>query len=397
MTIPQTSIRTLGTDGRKPTPSLTRGMRERIVRRLRERREDVASAWLASQFSRERLERFSVPGWQEQSPEKLSSLFIQPLLSLLAAYLETGDPAYGDLYLDERLRYAPHQAAPGVRVEFFQEVLPADEEAVRSVMDDGSEGEAVHAALREIHAPLVTPPAGKTLRILAMGDCLMNELRVFLAGECRRHDMPLDFRSLYFSARQGRGIAADQALDFLGQNPMDQLALSFLTYLGIPPYMSLMRSADELGASEIQAQASSIVGLIRAFLEQIRERTDATFLLHNASGLPLGRYRRRLPFVATLSAGRKAALTALNEGIAELAEATPNTILIDEAGVATHHGLRRCEQSVVPQAHPARAVPRPAVWAASSLSPTSTCCGPIESYRRPRSCWWTSTIRSGTV
>ena len=49
----------------------------------------------------------------------------------------------------------------------------------------------------------------------------------------------------------------------------------------------------------------------------MRTRTDATFLVDNASGLPLTRFRRRLP-LPLLSSGRRRVMEALNAALQEL-------------------------------------------------------------------------------
>ena len=42
---------------------------------------------------------------------------------------------------------------------------------------------------------------------------------------------------------------------------------------------------------------TEITDLIGGMLRSLREHTDAPFLVHNASGLPLDRIRRHVPFV----------------------------------------------------------------------------------------------------
>jgi FkbH-like protein len=137
-------------------------------------------------------------------------------------------------------------------------------------------------------------------------------------------------------------------LQALHEQPTDLLAFSFLSYEGIPPYSMLLREADRLSSRELSDRVVGITGLIRDYLGQLREQTDAPFLLHNASGLPLTRYRGRLPFLQPLSGGRARAVRALNEAIGELVEHVPNTILIDEDEIARRYGHRACAREVLP-------------------------------------------------
>src|SRR6185503_1971637 len=130
---------------------------------------------------------------------------------------------------------------------------------------------------------------------LAVGDCLMNEIRVFLPDACRDRGFESDVRCLYFSAFSGRDISTGQVREFLSGNSVDMLAFSFLSYEGLPMYSALLRDADHIDATELEQRVTAMVGLMRRFLSELRELTDAPFLVHNASGLPLTRYRRLLP------------------------------------------------------------------------------------------------------
>src|SRR5439155_4131653 len=138
------------------------------------------------------------------------------------------------LYRDERLRYAPHHASPSDRARFFEEIVPADERAVVAAVPAHLR-ERLLAALTEVHAPLMSPrPAA--VRVLGIGDCLMNEIRVFLPDACRDRGFEADVRCLYFNAVIGRDISTAQVRDFLAKQPMDVLAFSFLSYEGLPLY-----------------------------------------------------------------------------------------------------------------------------------------------------------------
>ncbi|MGH7618680.1 MAG: HAD-IIIC family phosphatase, partial [Gemmatimonadaceae bacterium] len=176
---------------------------------------------------------------------------------------------------------------------------------------------------------------------------LMGEIRVFLADAARTRGFEADTRCVYFSAFAGRDISVTQIRDFLAKQPMDVLAFSFLSYEGLPPYAALLRDADRMPAGELEQRATSIVGLMRRFLEEVRSLTDAPFLVHNASGLPLTRWRRRFPLLDPLSRGRRRAIDALNAQIGEMVAHTPNAMLIDEMTVAKSRGHREAMASVV--------------------------------------------------
>lgn len=326
----------------------TRAERLALRQRLQTDRARIIEAWTDTQFDGDRLKRWQVAGVDGQDRPTFQRTFLGPLLDLLTGWLATGESGWRALYRDERLRYAPHRASPADRARFFGEILAADERVVLASVP-ATLRERVSAELIDVHAPLANPrPAA--VRVLGVGDCLMNEIRVFLPEACRARGFEADVRCLYFSAVVGRDISTTQVREFLAQQPMDVLAFSFLSYEGLPLYAALLRDADGLGAADLDQRVTVIVGLMRRFLVELRELTDAPFIVHNASGLPLTRARRLLPLLRPLSAGRRRAVNVLNAAIAELVKHTANTHLLDEAAIASVLGYRAAMAPVVP--HP---------------------------------------------
>lgn len=326
-----------------------RGAVARAIRALESDRREIIAAWYRTQFAPDLLRRYGVAGAEDQPRESLERSFLEPLLLLLIACLRTGAGRFRDVYRDERLRYAPHQATPAVRTAYFREILPADEEVLLRPLEGNPEAAAtLRSFLDELHAPLMETQGGDRIHLLAVGDCLLNELRVFLPGRCRPAGIDLDIRCLYFSALVGRGLTTEQVLGYLERQAPDLIAFSFLSYEGLPPYPALLRQADHLDAEELDTRVTALTATIRQFLADLRERTDVPFLVHNASGLPLTRLRNHLLLLTPLSGGRRRVVAALNRALAEIVAHTPNTLLIDEAAVARGRGLRRCARPVVP-------------------------------------------------
>jgi len=158
----------------------------------------------------------------------------------------------------------------------------------------------------------------------------------------------MDIRYYYFSGLMGTGIAQDAVQEVIAAEKIELVAMSFLTYEGLPLYRALLSDASRLRGSARTERVRSLVGVMRSYLESLRAVTDAPFLVHNASGLPLGRWRARLPLLSPLSSSVRDLLNELNESIAGLVEAFPNCLLIDEVEIVQRHGLRHCARPLLP-------------------------------------------------
>ncbi len=97
---------------------------------------------------------------------------LRPLFRLLLAYLETGQCRCRDVYLNERLRYAPHLPDPQVRRAFFSEVIPRDEEAVLEIVGPKVR-DSIAKLLHDLHGALFDRLGGDAVNLLAIGDCLI--------------------------------------------------------------------------------------------------------------------------------------------------------------------------------------------------------------------------------
>ncbi len=313
---------------------------------LSKNQTELVDTWFRILFEPSRLAAYEIAGVQSEGNESFKKPFVRPLVQLLARYFAADDHRARSCYRDELLRYAPHRAAPQVRARFFGEILPQLEEAVLGYVS--SERQPVAALLRDVHAPLLAPPAGKPLTLLGFGDCLMAEIRVFLPERSAEAGVPLDMRVFYFSSRMDRGISAENIIEAIEKNKADMAAFSFLSYEGLPMYPALLRDAERLTPDELGERVVQLMAEIRRLINAVREHTEIPFLIHNVSGLPLTRYRKRLPFLSPLSPARKRLVARLNRAIEELVTNTENCLLIDEDAVVRRHGLRLSSQSAVP-------------------------------------------------
>jgi FkbH-like protein len=235
------------------------------------------------------------------------------------------------------------------RAHFFKALL-ADElaelEALLPLSD--SELQRLRECWDALHQPLLANHQ-QPLSLLALGDCLMNEIRVFLPDLCAHHQLALDMRCIYFSNAQQRGLSVEDVKAFLANNRVDLLAISFFSFSGIPAYSLVLREADQLSAEQLEQRIDMLIAQARDFIARLRELSVAPILLHNVSGLPLTRWRQHLPLLPVLSGGRKRLLDRLNQALIELAEHTENCLLIDEWSVVKHHGWRRASRNLLPR------------------------------------------------
>jgi FkbH-like protein len=319
-----------------------------VVPRIRAQQPMIVERWYANQFAPERIERFSIDDARGLGKQDASEHFLEPMLGLLLAYLETEEPRYRDVYLDERLRFAPHRADPKMRRAFFEETLPVDEDVIAAAAPAEAQAE-LRQTLRKLHAPLMQPVGTDAIKMLAVGDCLFNEVRVFLRPRSALRKVSLDMRCVYFSAALGKDLSPADIQAMMAETRFDLFAFSFFTYEGLPPYTALMREADQLDEATIQARVQALLALVEGYLTKLREGTDAPFLVHNVSGLPLTRYRKHVPLLPALSKSHRLVIDELNEGLRQMADGIPNVLLLDEYRIARQFGLRNAMKPAVPR------------------------------------------------
>lgn len=320
-----------------------------LARRLRSAGQSIVNRWYENQFAPELLERYEVAGVSGLSRLDASTFFVEPLLELLLAFLETGESRYRDVYLDERLRYAPHKADPLIRRAFFREIVPADEHALLDVASVPEETEWLRAWLDVLHGPLYEVGDKDTIKLLAVGDCLLNEVRVFLRPRAASGGLSLDMRCAYFSASVGKHLSSAEVEAMMTETRFDVIAFSFFTYEGLPPYTALLREADGLSQAQIRGRIDPLMRMVDDYLSRIREKTDAPFLLHNVSGLPLTRYRRRIPLLPLHSRNRRMVIEEMNDGLRQIVDNMPNILLLDESEIGGRFGLRNASGDAIPR------------------------------------------------
>lgn len=322
----------------------------RLAAFLKQQREAVADAWYRNHFDPQWLERWDIVK-QDIGAEFIREKFLGPLIDVLSAALARADEAMYAVYLDERLRYAPHLLGVERRAEFHRELVDRDWEALEKL---GVARHVDQAAARDLwlerHRFLThTGDPKRRLNVLAVGDCLLNEVRVFLPHKAAERGLEVDMRGLYMSASQTGAPDTSEVQHFIRDNAVNVVAFSFFTFEALPTYATLMRQCDGLSSDEIERQCRQMLRFVEQFLSQLRATTDIPFLLHNVSGLPLRRWRLHLPFLPPLSRTQRRVRDKLNAALQALADATPNCLLVDEAAIVRNRGLRAASRQVASQ------------------------------------------------
>lgn len=316
---------------------------------LRKKSKAIAKAWAARHLSVEEI-RVSVAR-ESETPDAAgfyARCYLVPLLELLRGAAVAENSAWSAVYLDERKRFlVPADIAVAANEGVLNRVVQADiADLVERIAP--RHRRAVSAFLVALHASL-EPGIQKPVRLLLIGDCVMTELRAFLVGSCRERETELQVRHQYLSFERGADLNMSGVMEHVRSGAADLVAFSFFTFEGLPLYRALLADAARLSAAEKQDRVTALLRMVRRLVVSVREDSDVPILLHNACGLPLNKWRRRLPFVAAIAGAQREVLDALNRGLAELANGTENVVLIDENAALGGASLRKAAENFFPR------------------------------------------------
>ena len=325
--------------------------RKRLAAVLERYQDELTAKMYQRHFAPEWLAHWNVDV-SNRSQQYFVEKFLRPLLRLLSTSLKTDNDALLCVYLDERLRFAPHREEWSRRVEFHRDLVSRDLQIVAELcatrsIDIGN----LHSLWHEIHIPLLLQTTTKRpVTLLGVGDCLLNEIRVFLPSRARRQGVALDMRCAYFSASVTGGLDVEEIRDIISKSKIDLVAFSFFSYEGMPKYVHLIEHCHQLTFEEINQGIAELMHVVQTFLLDLRRHTQAPFLIHTASGLPLRRWRKYLPFLPPLSERQRHVIRVLNSHLTALSSATENCLLVDEEAVARKNGgLRICNRQIASQ------------------------------------------------
>lgn len=331
-------------NGRKLIESFSDKKRALIVRQINRNRVEIIGKWHSEfenifDLNQEGIEQISSSGTKERLEVKLE---------FLRQYICTGQNEFCYVYLDEwySLAHLKGDANNALINKFFRRIAS---HLIQALDISTVEKEIFEQSLQFLHAHLVREPTSSDIRILALGDCLIGTIRRFLPHLALERGIGLQLRHMYISATEGKDISADKVVKEIIEYQPDIMAISFLSYRALPQYNLLFEIADEISNQEIKGHTDALVGTIRRYLDDLRIHTEAPIILHNASGLPLTKWRNRNLFMSPHSTAQKNVLNKLNEGIREIVLNQTNTLLLDEFSLAASIGHRRAWKGLIPR------------------------------------------------
>lgn len=280
--------------------------------------------------------------------------YAEPLNHVLARGFATGRPEYFHVYQSERKLFLPPEVMRAGGEQELQDVLAQDASHLKQIVDGVvSQRDAVrlvHGVIDEIHTPPRQDLAGSAVKVAFVGDCVMDEIRSFLYSSAEAAGTALETHHFYFGA--GRGVELDigDLNDAIDRTGFDLIALSFLTFVGLPIYVSLLQEtySGRVDRSALAAKCDAILTLIDGYISKVRAKTNAPILLHGCGVVPRMKWRRRLPFLPAVTSEQAIVLDRLNSGLRELSEGTDNVIFVDEAARVAEVGYRRATRSFLP-------------------------------------------------
>lgn len=318
-------------------------MKRSIASALKKNIAEISVKMTNNYFSSFVVTQFGVP--KKENLEEMRVGFVIPLLRLLTEYFKSGKKELLHIYIDERKRYSPHLASKEVQLAYHEFMIQEDYKVLNSLLKGSfvSEDEWI-----KLHQAL-TFTSKKTIRILAVGDCLMNEIRVFSNPESIEKSFSIDFRCIYFSASASGSLDAIKIMEYIKSNNIDMVSFSFFSFEALPEYSRIISHAAKMNLSEIEQFCIGMINQVENFLINLRAQTNIPFFVHNVSGLPLSRWRKRLPIIPALDKNKKTAVDILNDKIYHLTNNIENIILIDELGVVSEKGIKNCAKEIARQ------------------------------------------------
>ncbi|MUL80866.1 HAD-IIIC family phosphatase [Mycobacterium sp. CBMA247] len=331
--------------------TLPLSVRRSVGRRIQRNRAKLAQGWVdrhSAQQAYSAQVKLELGDW-----DAYRRSYAEPLIHTLARAFITGRPEFIHIYRTERKHFLhPELMRSGGEAE-LRTMLAQDAfhltQIANSAVPEGDVAQLVHGAIGEIHAYPEQDSARRAVKVAFVGDCVMAEIHTFLHAMLEPKGTTVERHQFYFSARLGVELDTSAMNDAIDRNGFDLIALSFLTFEGLPVYTSLIKEANSgsVDRKALAAKCEAILTLVDRYISSLRTKTNAPILLHGCSGLPLDRVRGLLPLWPAMAPGHATIASMLNDGLQEISAGTENVIFIDEAAQVAKLGSRRANRRLL--------------------------------------------------
>jgi FkbH-like protein len=223
------------------------------------------------------------------------------LVDYLSAYFETGDSAFRDLYIGEKLKqcYDPNDSLDEA-ITRRRTITMSDQRAFLDIVGPHLDPSALAVLKNELQSiqALLTHPGDKTCRVLLIGDCLFVDLLGFLAVPLMKIGVQLipTFVTSKPISQQQREITELKTKEF------DLVFYSPLTYafnIGFSQFQYPQSALSSPGAARTIVNATKVD--IKSTLGMLQRLFQCPIFVHNTANLRRhdGTWRDRLKTIVT--------------------------------------------------------------------------------------------------
>jgi FkbH-like protein len=333
--------------------ALAAPLRRAVARRIRRNQANLVRGWLDRHSTQQRYAahvQLVLDDW-----DRYGRCFAEPLNYALARWFATGRPELLHLYRSKRKLFLPTEVMSSGGEAELRVILAQDashlKRIVNGVVPKGDAARLVDSVIDEIHAPPTQGDAGRAVKVAFVGDCIMDEVRCFLDPLSEAAGTMMEQHHFYFSAGLGVELDTGQLDDAIERVGFDLIALSFLTFEGLPIYTSLLQEAHSGSADRhtLAVKCDAILTVVDRYVSNIRLTTSAPILLHGCSSIiRRRRWRRVLPVLPAMTRGQAFVTRVLNTGLKEISTGIENVVFVDEAARVAQVGYRRATKGVLP-------------------------------------------------
>ncbi len=258
------------------------GVSSTIAEALRQHREKIALALVDSVAE---WDKYSAEITDQASRREFAFRETIAFVDYLASYLDSGDSAYRDLYIGEKLKQCYYEAdRPEQAIARRKQITAADRKIMLNalgVLLDQSEVKLFAAELDAIHG-VITKAGEKLCRVLLVGDCLFLDLIAFMTAPLTAAGIQLipTFVTSKLLSGQHRELRA------LNGKQFDLVFYSPLTYAFHPEFSEVQFLKGALRRrTQLSSLAAGAKRDIESTLQVIEQLFDCPVFVHNSANI----------------------------------------------------------------------------------------------------------------